>query len=41
MPGDDEMIQQKIDTISIMIEVRDSDHVKTDGMYQVDENEML
>ena len=38
MHGDEDEITLKIDTIHEMKEVKEDDHVKNDGMYQVDEN---
>ena len=38
MHGDDDMIEHIIDTTHEIQGVRDNDHVKIDGMSQVDEN---
>ena len=39
--GDDETIQNQTDMTHEILEVKDSDLVKIDGMYLVDENGML
>jgi hypothetical protein len=41
MYGDDDEIQKITDEIREILGVRDNDHVKTDGMYQANENEMI